>query len=105
MANRKPKQFWTAHVAAAEASSTSKADYCRLHGLHYKSLLRWSSRTRRCGEERSPAQSLVPVAIRAVAPVDGATLTLRVGPSISLTLPASTDAVWLGTVLRTVSAC
>ena len=105
MAKRESKQFWTGHVAAAQASGTSKADYCRLHGLRYKSLLRWSRFTQRCGEDRSQAQSLVPVALRVVSPVDGATLTVRVGTSISLTLPASTDAVWLGTVLRTVAAC
>ena len=104
MAKRESKQFWTAHVAAAEVSGTSKADYRRLHGLHYKSLLRWSSRALRCGEARSPAQSLVPVALRVVAPVDGATPTVRVCSSISPTMPASTDAVWLGTVLRAVSA-
>jgi transposase-like protein len=105
VAKRKPKQFWTAHVAAAQASDMSTAAYCRQHGLDYKSLLRWISRRRRRDEAASPAQSLVPMAIREAAPADRTTMTLRIGPDISLSIPASTDAAWLGTLLRTVSAC
>ena len=47
MAKHKPRQFWAEHVAAAQASGTSKADYCREHSLDYKTLLRWISRRRR----------------------------------------------------------
>jgi transposase-like protein len=104
VAKHKPKQFWIAHVAAAQASGMSKAAYCRRHGLDYKSLLRWANRLRRRGEA-STTQSLVPVAIRNAAPAERGSMTLRIGPDVSLSIPASTDAVWLGTMLRSVSAC
>ena len=98
------RQFWVAHVEAAQASCTSKADYCREHGLDYKTLLRWISRFRRRGAVQT-TQSLVPVAIRGTQSADHATLMIRIGPDVSLSVPASTDAVWLGTLLRTVSTC
>lgn len=104
MAKHKPKRFWMAHVAGAQAGDMSKAAYCRQHGLDYKSLLRWADRLRRRGEG-STMQSLVPVAIRDATPAERASMTLRIGPDISLSMPASTDAVWLGTLLRSVSAC
>ena len=102
MAKHKSKQFWITHVAAAQASGMSKVAYCRQHGLDYKTLLRCIGRLRRRSE---PAQSLVPVAVRDAAPTDRAPMMLRIGPDISLSLPASTDAAWLGALLRTVSAC
>jgi hypothetical protein len=102
MAKHKPEQFWTAHVSAAQASDMSKAAYCRQHGLDYKSLLRWINRLRRRCE---PTQSLVPVEIRDAASADRAPMALRIGANVSLSMPASTDAVWLGTLLRTVSSC
>jgi transposase-like protein len=105
VAKHKPKQFWRAHVTAAESSGISKAAYCRQHGLDYKALLRWVGRLRNRGDAAAPTQSLVPVAIREAAPADRATITLRIGPDIALSMPAYTDAVWLGTLLRTVSAC
>ena len=105
MAKHKPRQFWAAHVAAAQASCTSKADYCREHGLDYKTLLRWISRFRRRGAAQTTTQSLVPVAIRGTQAADNATLMLRIGPDVSLSVPASTDAAWLGKLLRAVSTC
>lgn len=105
MAKHKPRQFWAAHVAAAGASGTNKAAYCRHQGLDYKSLLRWGCRLRHEDDTPSTSQSLVPVAIREVAPGRPATLSLRIGSDISLSMPTSIDAVWLGTVLRTVAAC
>jgi hypothetical protein len=102
VARHKPKQFWLAHVTAAQASHMSKAAYCRKHGLDYKTLLRWSSRHRRRGE---PVQALVPVAIRDGIPADRTSMTLRVGRDVSLSLAASIDAAWLGRLLRAVSAC
>ena len=105
MAKHKSKQFWAAHVAAAGASGTNKAAYCRQHGLDYKSLLRWGRRLRDRGDGPSPSQCLVPLTIRETPPVHRATLTLRIGPDIALAMPPSTDAVWLGTLLRTVAAC
>jgi transposase-like protein len=105
VAKHKPKQFWAAHVAAAGSSGTSKVDYCRLHGIKYKSLLRWGRRLRHGDDTPSTSQSLVPVAIREVAPGRPPTLTLRIGLDISLAMPTSIDAVWLGTMLRTVAAC
>lgn len=105
MARHKPKQFWITHVAAAEAGGTNKAAYCRQHGLDYKSLLRWCRRLRHRDDAPSASQSLVPVAIREVAPGRPATLSLSIGSDISLSMPTSIDAVWLGTVLRTVAAC
>ena len=104
MAKHKPRQFWAAHVTAAQAS-TSKADYCREHGLDYKTLLRWISRFRCRDAAQRSTQSLVPVAIRGMQARDCETMILRIGPDVSLSVPASTDAVWLGTLLRTVSTC
>ena len=107
MAKHKPRQFWAAHVAAAQASRTSKADYCREHGLDYKTLLRWISRFRFRGaaQTQTQMQSLVPMAIRGTQAADNATLMLRIGPDVSLSVPASTDAAWLGKLLRAVSTC
>lgn len=105
MAKHKPKQFWIAHVEAAQASRMSKVDYCRQHGLDYKTLLRWVGRLRRRGDSAPPVQSLIPVAIRQTAPADRATLTLRIGSDVSLSMPASTDSVWLASLMRAVSSC
>lgn len=104
MAKHKSHEFWTAHIQAAQVSGTSKAEYCRQHGLDYKTLLRRITRGRRC-REGSP-QSLVPVAVRAAALApDSAVMTLRIGPDIALSIPASADAVWLGRLLRAASTC
>lgn len=105
MAKRESKQFWAAHVAAVVACGANKAAYCREHGLNYKSLLRRSVRLRQCDGAASPSQSFVPVAIREATKGHPARLTLRIGTDIALAMPISIDAVWLGTVLRTVSAC
>lgn len=84
MAKHKPMQFWAAQVAAAQASSTSKADYCREHGLDYKTLLRWISRFRRRDVAQTSTQSLVPVAIHGTQAADYATMILRIGPDFSV---------------------
>lgn len=105
MAKRNSKQFWFEHVAAAQSCGISKAAYCRSQGLTYKTFLRWSWLLQ-AGATAPPArQSLVPVAIREAAPLDHMPMTLRIGADISLSMPASTDAAWLGTLLRTVSTC
>lgn len=105
MAKHQPRGFWIAHVEGVGAGTMSKAAYCRRHGLDYKTLLRWVRRVRSGNAGTKAAAALVPITLREAAPTDHAALTLRVGPQVSLSLPASIDAQWLGTLLRQVAGC
>jgi transposase-like protein len=105
MARRRSKQFWAEQIAVAEASGVSKADYCRIHGLDYRTFYRWFRRleAEACA---STQQALVPIAIGRAAPIaEPSQMRLSIGTGVSLSLPASTDARWLAVLLREVAAC
>jgi hypothetical protein len=90
-------------VAAWEASGEKLAPYCRRHGLNYWTFREWRKRLRPMAA--SKRQALVPVMVRALPAISAATLELRVGARMTLSVPTSVDAVWLGTVLREASSC
>lgn len=105
MAKHHPRGFWIAHVEGVGAGTMSKAAYCRRHGLDYKTLLRWVRRVRSGNADTKAAGALVPITVREASPIDRAALTLRVGPQVWLSLPATIDAQWLGALLREVTGC
>jgi transposase-like protein len=107
MAEIRSREFWAQHVAACAASGLSRAAYCRRHDLSYWTFNDWRRRV----ESAQPRpvstaqhQSLVPVVLSSTRPT-AAMLELRVGDQVRLSLPASVDAAWLGSLLRSVAAC
>ena len=102
MAKRQPIGFWKRHVVAFEAGKETRAAYCRRHGLNYWTFESWRRRLR---HDAARSQALVPVVVESGTPFGSAlSVDVRVG-SVAVSIPASVDAVWLGTLLRTVATC
>jgi transposase-like protein len=105
MAVIKSRAFWSQHVAACATSGLSRAAYCRQHDLSYWTFNDWRRRLGSTGSSAtSPRQALVPVMMTS-APSTAGALELRVGDQVRLSLPASVDAAWLGSLLRSAAAC
>lgn len=105
MAESRSRAFWEAHVLACEASGSTRAGYCRRHGLKCWTFKYWRQRLRPAGTAATAShQALVPVMVSSVLPVAG-TLELCVGDQVRLLLPTSVDAAWLGALLRSAAAC
>jgi transposase-like protein len=106
MAEIRSREFWERHVAACEASGEKRAAYCRRHDLNYWTFNAWRGRLRSAASGlTSSRQALVPVVIRSSPAVSPVMLELRVGARMTLSVPTSVDAVWLGAVLREASTC
>ena len=107
MAERTSREFQEIHVAACEASGETRVAYCRRVGLSLWTF-RNGWRALRPVTARRPmrgaTQSLVPLMVQAHPPA-ATLLELRVGGQVSLSVPASVDAAWLGAVLRAAAAC
>ena len=108
MAGKQSRAFWEQHVAACEASGSTRAAYCRWHSLKVCSFKYWRIRLRSLATATTAAtatrQALVPVILSTPPPATTA-LELCVGDQVRLSLPASVDAMWLGTLLRLAAAC
>ena len=61
------RRFWEAHIDGWRQSGTSKAAYCRMHGLSEGSFFRWCRRLR-TQEAGSPTFVPVQIADGTVAP-------------------------------------
>jgi hypothetical protein len=92
MGKHRSESFWRDHLARFENSGLNRAAYCRQHRLATHSFDYW--RRRLAG---STARALVPVVVAEPAVVSG--LQVQVGAA-RLSLPASTDPIWLGQLLR-----
>ena len=101
MAQIRSRAFWERHVAAWEACGEKLAPYCRRHGLNYWTCREWRKRLR----PMAAASRQALVMISSLPAIAAATLELRVGARMTLSVPTSVDAVWLGTVLREASSC
>lgn len=104
MAERKSKEFWQGHVAAFDASGERRAAYCRRHGLNFWTFDGWRRRLRGTA---SPELGLVPVMVDSPCPprATPTVIEVRVGSDVSLSVPTSVDANWLGTLLRKAASC
>lgn len=61
---------------------------------------------KRSGGARAPMPKLVPIVLKTPGREDGAVaVEVRIGSDVVVSLPASVEARWLGTLLRTVIAC
>ena len=106
MAEAETRAFWERHVAACEASGWTRAAYCRRHELKIWQLKYWRRQLRpKVPQVALPRQALVPVMVRSLPAVSPVMLELRVGARMTLSVPSSVDAVWLGSVLREASSC
>jgi hypothetical protein len=107
MARQKSKGFWERHVVALETSGLTRAAYCRRHGLNYGTMCFWWRRLRGGkGAAAGTRQALVPVMVATSPPrTTTALLEIRVGAQVTVSVPTSVDAMWLGALLRAVSAC
>lgn len=92
MGKHRSESFWRGHLVRFEDSGLSRAAYCRQHRLATHSFDYW--RRRLAG---STARALVPVVVAEPAVVLG--LQVQVGAA-RLSVPASTDPLWLGQLLR-----
>ena len=106
MAARNSERFWAQHITSVVGSGMSKAAYCRLHGLDYRTFYRWY---RRLGGEAAggstQGQALVPIAVRSPALAAEPVMRLQLGGGASLSIPVGVDVNWLAHLLREVAAC
>lgn len=92
MAKHRSEAFWRDHLARFEDSGLSRAAYCRQHRLATHSFDYWRRRLAVGG-----SRALVPVVV--TEPAGPSALQVQVGEA-RLSVPTSTDPVWLGRVLR-----
>lgn len=92
MGKHRSESFWRGHVARFAHSGLTRAAYCRQHRLATHSFDYWRRRL-----EGGASRSLVPVVVS--EPVALTQLDVQVGAA-RLSVPASTDPIWLGQLLR-----
>lgn len=77
---------WRSHFTAWEATTLSKAEYCRVHGLPKGSFYYWCRKLHRSSKSPKPAAHFIEVVSKEAAVASPLHILMTVTPQVQLTL-------------------